>query len=1155
VRKIRGAGRQGGKREGRTGAAPPARSPNPAPAVVRAGTRARPLALALAGALLLVAAAPLSGATPGVTPGVGKAVAAPHAPASMLPGLSGQQPDTLVTRADSLRARILERVREQSRPAETEPGEERTRRPADMAPGQTRTGAPGQTGRVEGPGGVAGGLIGPAQAFGGGAGAGRPGTPPADAPLPSGADSIMQRLAGLPGFTPASFEGVRAEYTSGEGRLLLLGRPAPPPAEGDTAARPPTDPEQPLPEAAQGRPARFFGQGVRVEADSSITFDDRTGRVRTQGSTLLTPERGDPVRSRLLVYDVNEARGSAMGAETTYAEGGGEWIVRGDLTSVRDGEIYGTRARFTSDDRPEPNSYFEASEIKVLANQILVARSVRLHFSDVPVAWLPFLAQPLQSGRQSGLLTPRFSVNDIVRTSGGYERRISNVGIYWAMSDFSDATLAGDWWSGQYSALTGSLRFRWAERFLQGEISARRFWRETGARDLALSTRNNWEPTERTRVNVAGNFVSNTNLVRQNSLDPRELTSSINSTAGVQQRFGWGSMSVEARRQQYLTDDRLEMTLPSATLRLNSFTLLPETPTRARWFNNMTVNASSDLRRDVREFPLPTGTGAQAFQFSRTDNIRTRGGARASLGIGNLSLGLDGTYQENAFSNVPDVLGRPRDPFPILQPGDELLDGERPRVDFSDALLQWSASVGYQQRLIGTSTITPSLSLGGQMVRVDSIAEARDFVQGPTRVSFNLGLQTELYGFFPGFAGFEAIRHKVTPQFNYTYAPAITPTDLQRRVFGAGELRVQNRFTLGFSQTFEARAPEVERSTPGRPPGAPPGAPAEEREDPDAPAADDPVDPVEEAPLPQDGIPPTEGGLEDAAFGDALRPSALDDDGDLRRPPPSRTITLLALNTQALGYDLVQADSTGQWLDGFTTLSLRNTVRSDFLRGLDFSFTHDLWQEPDSLRDRRAFSPHLRQLALGFSLDANTGILRALGRRVGLVGDEPPGPATGARADLDDQGFDEPADGFDDNRVLPGLSGRGRRAGPSMMHQQGWKARLNYALQRPRSGVGVSQMLNANVSFRPTELLSLNWTTAYDLEEQRFTDHMVTVMRDMYDWEATFGFRQAVNGNWTFRFEVSLKANRDLRFDHETRNVDGTAGFGGTGGLGGGLAF
>jgi hypothetical protein len=1014
------------------------------------------------------------------------------------PSPPGASADTLQARADSIRARVLERVREQTAPAVRDTLEAGTVPPRAVSPA-TPPIRPG-TGA-------------------------RPGTVGQSAvPLPSGADSVMQALARLPGFTPATFEGARADYAALERRLVLWGDPS--------------DPENIL-------PARFYGQGVRVEADTSVAFDDRSGRVRTQGATLLTPDRGDPVRSRTLIYDVATARGTALGAETTYAEGGGEWIVRGDLDSVEDGRIFGSRTRFTSDDRPEPNSYFEARELKVLANQILVARSVRLHFSDVPVAWLPFLAQPLHSGRQSGILTPRFSVNDIVRTSGGYQRRISNVGLYWAMSDYSDATVAADWWSGQYTALTGNVRFRWAERFVQGELSARQFWREAGGRDLALSTRNNWEPTERTRLNVSGNYVSNTRLVTQNSLDPRELTSSINSQAGMQQRFDWGSLSVEARRQQFLSDDRLEMTLPSATLSLNSFTLFRETPARARWYNNMTASASSRFGRDVREFPtLQVG---DAFDFRRSDQVRTTGSGRASLSIGNLSLGTNAEYRENAFSGVPVNLARPRDPFPIIQPGDELDELGRPRLDYSDAEVRWSASVGYQQRLIGTSSITPSLSLGGQMVRIDSIAEARNFVEGPTRISFGLGLQTEVFGFYPGVGSFDAIRHKVTPQFNYSYAPAINPTELQRRVFGARELGVQNQFTFGFNQTFEARVQETERTRPGAPrlgadasdPAPLPGDPGAAA-DPEAPAREA-VD-REEAPLPQDGIPP--GGDEDPEPGaEEERPSVLDDDG-LRRPPPSRVVTLLALSTQALAYDLVRADSTGQWLDGFTTRQLRNTVRSDYLRGLDFSFTHDLWEEPDEFRDKRAFRPHLSQMALGFSLDGNTGIVRSVGRFLGVGGDRD-GPAPGRPGDPGrDDDIDEPVDGFDDNRVLPGLSGRGR-SGMAVHRRDGWDARLNYALRRPRTGeVGRSQMLNGTVSFQPTSLLAVSWTTAYDIEQQRFSDHMVSVMRDMYDWEATFGFRQAVNGNWTFRFEVSLKANRDLRFDHETRNVDATGGNG-----------
>ena len=47
-----------------------------------------------------------------------------------------------------------------------------------------------------------------------------------------------------------------------------------------------------------------------------------------------------------------------------------------------------------------------------------------MYVDDVPILWLPFIAQNLGRGRASGILTPVFSINDIVRSSSGYSRRV-----------------------------------------------------------------------------------------------------------------------------------------------------------------------------------------------------------------------------------------------------------------------------------------------------------------------------------------------------------------------------------------------------------------------------------------------------------------------------------------------------------------------------------------------------------------------------------------------------------------------------------------------------------------------------------------------------------------------------------------------------------
>ncbi|HSR40838.1 MAG TPA: putative LPS assembly protein LptD, partial [Longimicrobiales bacterium] len=337
-------------------------------------------------------------------------------------------------------------------------------------------------------------------------------------------DSTSTALLELEGYTPTSYVGERAQFEAVRRRLTL---------HGDSASKP-----------------QVFRQEMAVTADSSIVYDEETGRVRALGDALYEPENGDPVESSTLVLDLSQRRGTALGASTEYAQGNARWIVHGDLPSVEPELVYGSQTTFTSCDLEEPHYHFATDRIKIHQDRVLVARPVRLYFADVPVAWLPFIAQGLGDDRSSGLLTPRFSVNDIVRTSRGYSRRISNVGFYWAMSDYTDATVALDWFSGNFLSVTSNLRYNWSRQFLQGDVNLRRFWREEGGSELALNTRHAWEISERTRFSASANYASSTDFVRRNSFDPREVTRQITSQGGFNHRFDWGTVNLGANRRQ-----------------------------------------------------------------------------------------------------------------------------------------------------------------------------------------------------------------------------------------------------------------------------------------------------------------------------------------------------------------------------------------------------------------------------------------------------------------------------------------------------------------------------------------------------------------------------------------------------------------------------
>ncbi|NIT80119.1 MAG: hypothetical protein GWO44_25275, partial [Thermoplasmata archaeon] len=77
-------------------------------------------------------------------------------------------------------------------------------------------------------------------------------------------------------------------------------------------------------------------------------------------------------------------------------------------------------------------------------------------------------AQDIRKGRHSGILTPRFGINDVVRNSRGHNRHLSNVGYYWAISDYMDAQLSLDWWSSRWTRIDAFFRYRWRQKFLDG---------------------------------------------------------------------------------------------------------------------------------------------------------------------------------------------------------------------------------------------------------------------------------------------------------------------------------------------------------------------------------------------------------------------------------------------------------------------------------------------------------------------------------------------------------------------------------------------------------------------------------------------------------------------------------------------------------------
>jgi hypothetical protein len=837
------------------------------------------------------------------------------------------------------------------------------------------------------------------------------------------ADSIYQALLRRPGYTPMEYRGDSASFRAAERVLRLYG------------------------------PAEVVRAGDRLTAEDTIVYREANRLVEAYGRPTIS--------GQVMFYDLATRRATVRGGRTQVAEAGATWFVAGDVTAEGTDRLYATRSIFTTDDREEPAYYFQADHIKVIRDRILVGRPARLYFRNVPVFWLPFVFQDLTRGRRSGLVTPEFSINDIVRTSstGGFERgtgrQIRNLGFYWAMSEYMDAQLTGGWRSGDYTSLTGVLRYRWLRQFLDGNVTFDHYWRETGARDLRLFAFSSWRPDERTSVSLNANYSSSSQLVRDITFDWR-ATQNLGSSFKLNRRFDWGTLDLGANRQQALVNDQVTTELPSVGIVLQPITFFrAATPEAQRWYSNATLSLSGAGSRGTTRFGADAPPGAR-------DEDRTQMRVNQSFTMGNLGLSSNLNLNRTLRPAVPPV-------------GD--LPG-LPRLD--DDRGAWQANLSYRVGLIGETSLSPTLSLS-QELRRDSLT-ADSYVGSPTRLGLGASLSTSLYGFLPGFGPFTAIRHKISPSFSYRYVPQTELTAEQERLFGAGERFAQNNLSLlSLSQTFEAKLREEPRP------------PARAR-----------------------------------APGDTIAADTLAADTAALQPTPAepRKVTILSINTSGFNYDFERA-RRGQ--SGFTTRQVTNTVSSDYLRGLQFTMTHDLF-DPTGVEDPATelgrFRPRLSALSTQFSFGEDSPLLRFLGfgRRE-------------ARQQAEAQTDTIPTQQPVTDPLDPMRRGNPFTNNPQAVGRGPWSVDVGYTYSRPQGAGGATQDIRLGMRFSPTANWAVSWDTNYSVEAGEFGGHSLTLRRDLYRWEANFGFYRSPYGNTSFNVLVRLKDLPDLKVDYREYNI------------------
>ncbi|MGC1631359.1 MAG: putative LPS assembly protein LptD [Gelidibacter sp.] len=282
-----------------------------------------------------------------------------------------------------------------------------------------------------------------------------------------------------------------------------------------------------------------------------------------QGANLVEPDS--------IIFNTDTKKALIFNSRT---EQSGGYIIA-DVTKKENDSVYFiNRGKFTtSEDKEDPEFYFLMRKAKIVPNKKVVTGLTNMYIYNVPTPiGLPFAYFPLTKKQTSGILFPTFGQD----SRRGYN--LQNGGYYFAISDYADLALYGDYYTnGSYGLRTESnyaLRYKFRGNFgvrYESLINS-----ERGFPDYSKSSIYNirWSHSQDSKANPSSRFSASVNLgsskYYQESVNQLNASNFLNNTLSSSVSYSKSftgepqvNMSVTATHSQNTRTQQIDMTLPT----------------------------------------------------------------------------------------------------------------------------------------------------------------------------------------------------------------------------------------------------------------------------------------------------------------------------------------------------------------------------------------------------------------------------------------------------------------------------------------------------------------------------------------------------------------------------------------------------------------
>ncbi len=331
--------------------------------------------------------------------------------------------------------------------------------------------------------------------------------------------------------------------------------------------------------------------GSTISSDS-LQIDLKKDRAFSFGPTVM--QDGDQILiGREVYYDVRSQTGMMQGGLSRMEKGFyyGQSIRKTgkDIYDVDDG-------RFTTCDAEEPDFWFWSRELRMYRGDKIVGRPVVMYVNHFPVFYFPYLTFSLRRGRHRGFLVPEPGYNS-------YDGKfIRNIAYYYPIEDFADITAAMDVMekTGWRASLNGqyTMRYHYSGNF--NTAYQRRFSGGTTSNDYSIRANHHQDLGDKSAFDVNIDYVSSKSIWEGSDNINESLAQQVTSSISYRKPLGSSQLNVASTYTQDLQNDRVNLTLPTASYRMPSrplyeFFINPESSTSGAWWTNFNTNYNIQL--------------------------------------------------------------------------------------------------------------------------------------------------------------------------------------------------------------------------------------------------------------------------------------------------------------------------------------------------------------------------------------------------------------------------------------------------------------------------------------------------------------------------------------------------------------------------------